>query len=64
MVGTENKRIREAAKEAGLYLWQIAYAMGITDNEFSRRLRRQLPEEEEAKILFVIRQLSDQEGGL
>ncbi len=63
--GTENMKIRKAAKAAGLYLWEIAEAMGMSDQELSRRLRRQLPEEEEAKILHVIRQLREQkEGGV
>ncbi len=61
--GKENKKIREAAKAAGVYLWQVAYAMGIDDQVFSRKLRLPLPEEEEAKILFVIEQLKQQEGG-
>ena len=61
--GTENAKIREAAKAAGLYLWEIAEAMGMSDQVLSRRLRRQLPEEEEAKILHVIRQLREQQEG-
>ena len=57
-----NKKIREAAKAAGLYLWQIAYAMRISESEFSRRLRKPLSEEEESRILFIIRELSNPEG--
>lgn len=41
-----NKEIREAAKAAGVKLWQIAAALGVNDGNFSRKLRQELPQEE------------------
>lgn len=35
-----NTEIREAANQAGVFLWQIADRLGITDSNFSRKLRR------------------------
>lgn len=52
-----NEGIRQAASEAGVKLWQIAEGLGITDATFSRRLRRELPQEEKQKILKIIEHL-------
>lgn len=54
----QNKDIRDAAKEAGIRLWQIAASYGVNDGNFSRKLRKELPREEKEKILGIIAQLS------
>ena len=54
----KNKDIREAAKTAGVKLWQIADRLGITDGNFSRKLRKELVEEDKQKILAIIDALS------
>ena len=53
-----NADIREKAKEAGVCLWEVAEAYGINDGNFSRKLRRELPQEEKEKILDVIDRLA------
>ena len=53
-----NLDFRIAAKEANIYLWQIAEALGINDGNFSRKLRRELSDDEKGKILAIIMQLS------
>ena len=53
-----NKEIREAAKNADVRLWQIAVRLGINDGNFSRKLRRELPEEERTKILGIIEEIA------
>lgn len=53
-----NREIREAAKKAGVHLWQVAEACGINDGNFSRKLRRELPQEEKQTILEIIDRLS------
>ena len=53
-----NKDIRAAAAAAGVFLWQIAEAIGVTDGTFSRKLRRELSDDEKAAILQVIQNLS------
>lgn len=58
-----NADIRETAKQAGVRLWQIADELGINDGNFSRKLRKELPADEKAKIYAIIAQLSDTEGG-
>ena len=53
-----NKEIREAAKAAGVKIWQIADMLGIMDYTLSRKMRYELPEAEKQKILQIIEQLS------
>lgn len=52
-----NKEIRSAAKNAGVRLWEVAAAYGINDGNFSRKLRRELPQDEKGKILAIIDRL-------
>lgn len=55
-----NKEIRNAAKNAGIRLWEVAAAYGINDGNFSRKLRRELPQEEKEKILAIIDRLAQE----
>lgn len=54
----KNARVRVAAMEAGVKLWQVAERLGINDRNLSRKLRRELPEEEQDKILEIIQELA------
>ncbi len=53
-----NQDIRRTAAGAGVRLWQIAEALGIADCNFSRKLRRELPQDEKEKIFEIIKKLS------
>lgn len=53
-----NQDIRRTAAGAGVKLWQIAEALGIADCSLSRKLRRELPQEEKDQIFSIIRELS------
>lgn len=46
------------AAGAGVKLWQIADALGIADCSLSRKLRKELPQEEKEKIFSIIQRLS------
>lgn len=52
-----NKEIREQAKASGIKLWQVAAEYGCNDGNFSRKLRKELPESEKEKIVAIIEQL-------
>lgn len=54
----KNDRIREAAKTAGVKLWRIAEAVGLSDSNFSRKLRHELPADEQTHILGIIEELA------
>lgn len=53
----QNVEIREAAKRAGVRLWQIADRLGMNDGNFSRRLRHELPEADRVRVLEIIKEL-------
>ena len=52
-----NTVVKEAAAKAGIRLWQIADALGHTDTWLSRKLRKELPEQERNQILNIIDEL-------
>lgn len=54
-----NKTIRELAKEKNVKLWQIADALGINDGNLSRKLRKELPQEEQKRIISIINELAE-----
>ena len=57
-----NTDIRLAAKEAGVKLWRIAERLGVTDGNFSRRLRRELSETEKREIFEIITDLKGRDS--
>lgn len=57
-----NEAIKTAAKEAGVKLWEVAAALGVTDGTLSRKLRFEFGEEERVKVLSTIKTLSAQKG--
>lgn len=54
-----NDAIRSEAKTAGVKLWQIAEQLGINDGNFSRMLRRELPNEKKTYIIGLIREIAE-----
>lgn len=59
----KNKDIREAAKQAGVRLWQIAERLGMNDGNFSRKLRKELTQSERETIMGIIADLSREKEG-
>ena len=57
----KNIRIREEAKNRNVPLWRIAEANGMADYAFSRKLRHELPKDEQEKIIRSIQTLAEQE---
>lgn len=57
---TINQDVRQRASSAGLRLWQIAEALGIADYTLSRKLRKELPDEEKEQIFSVIQELAQE----
>ncbi len=57
-----NQDIRRAAKDAGVKLWEIAEAIGISSAWLSVRLRKELTPDEKAEILAIIYRLSGRES--
>jgi len=59
---TKNVDIRKAAAQSGVRLWEIANALSppITDGNFSRKLRNELPVEEKKVIFTIIQNLESE----
>lgn len=56
----KNVRIRVEALSNGVRFWEIAEALGISDSNFSKKLRNELPEAETDRIVSLIRKLADE----
>ena len=53
-----NEDIRQAAKKKGIFFWQIADKLGISESTLYRKLRYKLPKNERKKIMDIIEELS------
>ena len=51
-----NALIRSALKETGVRYWELARLLEISDGTLCRRLRDELPAEEQRRICELIRQ--------
>ena len=49
-----NTDIRAKAMLNGIMMWEVAEELGILDTALSRKMRRELPDEEKAKIMSAI----------
>lgn len=49
-----NADVRERAKASGVFLYQVAAAMGISEPTMTRKLRFELSESEKKKVLDII----------
>lgn len=56
-----NEVIKRKIKEAGLYQWQVAAEIEISEPQFIRWLRMELPAEKEKLIYKAIENLSTKE---
>ena len=52
-----NIDIRNEIKDAGLYMWKIAYALDINDSCFSKMLRKELDDTTKQRIRDIIKHL-------
>ena len=58
----KNLEIRTLAREKGVYLYEIADALGISEQTFNRRLRKELSEKEKSDALAAIELISEQKN--
>lgn len=55
-----NADVRTAAKNAGVFLYQIAAAMGISEPTMTRKLRFELSDKEKEPFFEAIKQISSE----
>lgn len=53
-----NADIREAAKKAVVYLYNIADRLGVCENTLTIRLRRELPSDKKAELMSLIAEIA------
>lgn len=53
-----NKDIRDLARIKDVRLWQIAERLGKSDSNFSRMLRKELPDDKKREIISIIDKLA------
>lgn len=58
-----NLDVREKAKVAGVYLWQIAAEMGVSEPTFNRWLRTEMPAKKKEQVKQVINRLNEKQNG-
>lgn len=54
----QNLDIRRAAAAAGVRLWEVAERLGMADSSLSRKLRRELSDEDKARVYAAIAELA------
>lgn len=50
----KNIEIRKAAKENGVFLWEIADKLGVSEPTLNRYLRKEMPDSQKAKFRTAI----------
>ena len=58
-----NMDLRDYAKSKVVKLWQIAEKLNINDGNFSRKLRKELPDQEKKKIIMIVDEVANSESG-
>lgn len=52
----KNEKIRKELKQNGVFLWQVAKALGVSEFTLVRWMREELPENKQEEILNIIKQ--------
>lgn len=50
----ENQAVRRAARSAGVPLWRVAAAIGVSEPTLTRWLRVPLPEDRKQRIILIL----------
>jgi len=58
-----NERIKETAKEKKVCLWQVAERLNMQDSALSRKMRHELPEQEQAQVMQIITDIAAEREG-
>lgn len=58
----ENQTVRRAARSAGVPLWRVAAAIGVSEPTLIRWLRAPLAEDKERRIMATIAELEQEAG--
>ena len=56
-MNTKNLDVKNAMSKARVRQWEVALEYGISESNFIRKLRKELPEAEKKKIFDIIQKL-------
>lgn len=59
-----NKEIRKAMSDKRIFSYEVAAALGISENTMCRKLRNELPAEDKRRVLDVINRLAREKCGV
>lgn len=59
----KNIDVRKAIEDANVRYWQVAEKLGISDGNFSRKLRKELPSKDKQKIFQAIEEIKQEMEG-
>ena len=57
-----NVKIRDALKNKGIYQWQLAEKLNISEFTLTRYLRKELSKEQQAEMLKTIEKMEKEEN--
>lgn len=55
----KNQDVRQFAKKHGVYLWQIAELLGVSEPTMTRRMRRELNSAEREHVIRAIEHIAE-----
>lgn len=58
----KNADLRQAARAAGVYFWQIAQLWGVSEAYMTRLMRQDLTEEQRQQFLSAVEQLKAEQA--
>lgn len=58
-----NLDVRQYASNMGVKLWEIAYRLNLQDSNFSRKLRKELPDDEKERLKKLIAVIAAEKRG-
>lgn len=63
MTNRRNTEIKSTLKEMGVYQYELAEAMGVSEFTLVKRFRKEQSEEEKQKIIEIINAVAKQKRG-
>ncbi len=55
---TKNVRVRDALKKHGVFLWEVAKAMHVSESTMTRMMREELQKGEQDKMIKIIEEIA------
>ena len=59
----DNAELRKKAKEKGVLLWQVAERLNVSDSQFSKMLRHELPQDKKKEALAAVEAIAAERTG-